>query len=165
MSRTKKIMFVILLVFIAMQFIRPAHNSSNAVQQADMVTHFNVPANIAGILKSSCYDCHSNNTSYPWYSNIQPVGWLLAKHVNDGKEELNFNQFTTFSQRRQLSKLKSIQNSIKDGSMPLSSYALIHKNAKLSAESKALLIQWTSKTIDSLSAPNEISEAIQKEKT
>jgi hypothetical protein len=151
MSRTKKIMLVILLVFIAMQFIRPARNSSNAVPRADMVTHFNVPANVAGILKTSCYDCHSNNTSYPWYSNIQPVGWLLAKHVNDGKEELNFNEFTTYPQRRQLSKLKSIQNSIKDGSMPLSTYTMIHKDAKLSADSKALLIQWTAKVIDSLS--------------
>jgi hypothetical protein len=151
MSRTKKIMLVILLVFIAMQFIRPSWNSSNAVQRADMVTRFNVPANVAGILKTSCYDCHSNNTSYPWYSNIQPVGWLLAKHVDDGKEELNFNEFTTYPQRRQLSKLKSIQNSIKDGSMPLSTYTMIHKDAKLSADSKALLIQWTAKVIDSLS--------------
>jgi hypothetical protein len=151
MSRTKKIMLVILLVFIAMQFIRPARNSSNAVPRADMVTQFNVPASVGGILKTSCYDCHSNNTSYPWYSNIQPVGWLLANHIKDGKEELNFNEFTTYPQRRQLSKLKSIQNSIKDGSMPLSTYTMIHKDAKLSADSKALLIQWTAKVIDSLS--------------
>jgi hypothetical protein len=151
MSRTKKIMLVILLVFLAMQFIRPAPNSSNAVQRADMVTRFDVPANVAGILTTSCYDCHSNNTSYPWYSNIQPVGWLLANHIKDGKEELNFNEFATYPQRRQLSKLKSIQNSIKDGSMPLSTYTMIHKNAKLSADSKALLIQWTAKVIDSLS--------------
>ena len=151
MSRTKKILLVLMLVFIAMQFIRPAPNSSNTVQQADMVTHFNVPANVAGVLKTSCYDCHSNNTSYPWYSNIQPVGWLLAKHVKDGKEELNFDEFTTYSKRRQFSKLKSIQNSIKDGSMPLTSYTLIHKDAKLSDENKALLLRWTSKTIDSLS--------------
>jgi len=151
MSRTKKIMLVILIVFIAMQFVRPAPNSSNAVQQEDMVTHFNVPANVAGVLKTSCYDCHSNNTSYPWYSNIQPVGWLLAKHIKDGKEELNFNQFTTYSSRRQLSKLKSIRNSIKDGSMPLASYTLIHKEANLSEKSKAMVIEWTAIRIDSLS--------------
>jgi hypothetical protein len=151
MSRTRKIMLVILLVFIAMQFMRPERNSSNAVQRADMVRHFNVPANVAGILKTSCYDCHRNNTSYLWYSNIQPVGWLLAKHVNDGKEELNFNQFTTYSHRRQLGKIKSIQNSIRDGSMPLSSYTLIHPDAKFSDESKASILGRTSKTIDSLS--------------
>ena len=151
MSRTKKIVLAILLVFIAMQFIRPTKNSSNAVQQADMLTHFNVPDSVAGILKTACYDCHSNNTNYPWYANIQPAGWLLAKHIRDGKEELNFNEFASYSQRRQLSKLKSIQNSIKDGSMPLSSYTLIHSDAKLSDKNKALLIDWASKTIDTLS--------------
>ena len=155
MSRTKKIVSAILLVFIAMQFIRPVKNRSNAVQQSDMLTHFNVPDSVAGILKTSCYDCHSNNTNYPWYANIQPAGWLLAKHIKDGKEELNFNEFASYSQRRQLSKLKSIQNSVKDGSMPLTSYMLIHADAKLSDKSKALLINWTSKTIDSLSTKRE----------
>jgi hypothetical protein len=151
MSRTKKILLTILLVFIAMQFIRPAKNYSNAVQKNDMATNFNVPSNVAGILKTSCYDCHSNNTRYPWYANIQPVGWMLANHVKDGKDELNFNDFTTYSKRRQLSKIKSVQNSIKDGSMPLSSYTLLHHNAKLSEDRKALLIEWTAKVIDSLS--------------
>jgi hypothetical protein len=151
MSRTKKILLTILLVFIAMQFIRPAKNYSNAVQKNDMATNFNVPSNVAGILKTSCYDCHSNNTRYPWYANIQPVGWMLANHVKDGKDELNFNDFTTYSKRRQLSKIKSVQNSIKDGSMPLSSYTLLHHNAKLSEDRKALLVEWTAKVIDSLS--------------
>ena len=151
MSKAKKTLLAILLVFIAMQFIRRARNSSNKVQAADMITHFNTPANVVGILKTSCYDCHSNNTRYPWYANLQPIGWLLAKHVKDGKEELNFNEFATYSKRRQLSKLKSIQNSIKDGSMPLSSYTLLHNDAKLSEDSKASLIQWTAKVIDSLS--------------
>ena len=155
MSRTKKIVSAILLVFIAMQFIRPAKNTSKAVQQADMLTHFNVPDSVAGILKTSCYDCHSNNTNYPWYANIQPAGWLLAKHIKDGKEELNFNEFASYSQRRQLTKLKSVQNSIKDGRMPLSSYTIIHADAKLSDKSKATLIDWASKTIDSLSAKRE----------
>src|SRR5829696_4663993 len=151
MPRAKKILLAILFVFIAMQFIRPARNSSNAAQPADMVTNFNVPANVADILKISCYDCHSNNTRYPWHANAQPIGWLLANHVKDGKEELNFNEFTTYSKRRQLSKLKSIQNSIKDGSMALSSYTLLHSDAKLSEDNKAVLLQWTSNVIDSLS--------------
>ncbi|MEO6731934.1 MAG: heme-binding domain-containing protein [Ferruginibacter sp.] len=151
MSKAKKILLGLLVLFIAMQFIRPAHNASNTVQAADMVTHFNTPSNVAGILSASCYDCHSSNTRYPWYANVQPIGWLLANHVKDGKGELNFSEFTTYSKRRQLSKLKSILNSIKDGSMPLSSYTLLHNDAKLSEDSKASLIQWTAKVIDSLS--------------
>ena len=151
MSKAKKILLALLLVFVAMQFIRPARNGSNTEQAADMVTHFTTPANVAGILRTSCYDCHSNNTRYPWYSNVQPIGWILTNHVNDGKQELNFNEFTTYSKRRQLSKFKSIHNSIKDGSMPLSSYTLLHSDAKLSKESKTSLLQWTAKVIDSLS--------------
>lgn len=154
MSKAKKILLAILIVFIAIQFIRPERNSSKGVQ-ADIITQLNIPANVAGVLKTSCYDCHSNNTRYPWYANIQPAGWLLAEHVRDGKEELNFNEFPTYSYRRQLSKLKSIKNSIKDGSMPIASYTLLHPDAKISGESKALLIQWTTKTIDSLSRPRE----------
>lgn len=150
MSRTKKILLAILIVFIVMQFIRPAKNSSSSVQQADMITQFNVPANVAGILKKSCYDCHSNNTQYPWYANIQLVGWLLAQHVEDGKEELNFNEFTGYSQRRQLSKLKAIGNSVKDGTMPLSSYTFIHADAKLLNGQKQLIIKWALQTADSI---------------
>ena len=134
-----------------MQFIRPARNKTNEVQKADLIKHFSVPVNVAGIIKTSCYDCHSNNTRYPWYTNIQPVGWLLANHIKDGKADLNFNEFANYSQRRQLSKLKATQNSIKDGSMPLSSYTLIHTDAKLSKERKALVLNWISKVIDSLS--------------
>lgn len=151
MSKAKKIGLAILLLFIGLQFIRPARNKSNAVQQADMIAGYNTPANVATLLKASCYDCHSNNTHYPWYANVQPIGWLLEKHVKDGKHELNFNEFTAYSKRRQLSKLKSIQNSIKDGSMPLSSYTMLHSEAKLSEDSKASIIEWTGKMIDSLS--------------
>ena len=86
MGKAKKILLAILLVFIVMQFIRPARNSSNNQQAADMISQFNAPDNVAGILKASCYDCHSNNTRYPWYANIQPIGWLLAGHVKDGKK-------------------------------------------------------------------------------
>lgn len=150
MSRTKKILLLLLLVFIAMQFIQPAWNKSAEIQQADIRQHFNVPANVAGILKTSCYDCHSNNTGYPWYANIQPVGWILAKHINDGKKELNFNEFSTYSERRQLSKFKAIGNSVKDGTMPLSSYTFIHADAKFLNGQKQLIMKWAFNTADSL---------------
>ena len=145
MSLLKKISFVLLIVFIAIQFIQPARNTNGQVAQADITKHFSVPANVEGVLKISCYDCHSNNTYYPWYANIQPMGWLLANHIKDGKAELNFNEFGNYSERRQLSKLKAINNSIKDGTMPLSSYIVLHQDAKLSKESKALISEWVSK--------------------
>jgi hypothetical protein len=119
-----------------------------------MITQFKTPTNVAGVLKISCYDCHSNNTRYPWYANIQPMGWLLADHIKDGKAELNFEEFGSYSKRRQLSKLKSIAGSVKDGSMPLASYTWMHRDAKLSAEKRALIIDWATRTRDSLAVKN-----------
>lgn len=121
MSVLKKTLLSLLIVLSAIQFIRPAKNKNTAEQKADITMQFNVPADVQNVLKTSCYDCHSNNTNYPWYANIQPMAWLLANHINEGKAELNFNEFAGYSKRRQLSKLKAVANSVKDGSMPLSS--------------------------------------------
>ncbi|HEX5152819.1 MAG TPA: heme-binding domain-containing protein [Parafilimonas sp.] len=152
MSKSKKIIIAVVIVFIAIQFIRPKRNIDTAEQQGDFIKKFNVPANVAGVLKTSCYDCHSNSTRYPWYANVQPMAWLLANHINNGKAELNFSEFAGYSKRRQLSKLKAVANSVHDGSMPLSSYILIHSDAKLDDSKKQLLTTWFSKTKDSLDA-------------
>lgn len=151
MSRKKIILFALLIAFIAIQFVRPARNYSGQASLDYIGRVFTVPKKVDAILKSSCYDCHSNNTRYPWYAEIQPSGWWLAYHIKKGKSELNFDEFGTYSKRRQDSKMKSIENSIKDGTMPLPSYLWIHKNAKLTKEDKSLLLNWVKKTRDSLS--------------
>ena len=155
MTRRHKILIMVLTVLIAIQFFQPDRNINTQPMLSDIKNHFNVPENVAGTLQTACYDCHSNNTRYPWYTNIQPVGWILAKHIKDGKADLNFNEFGNYSPRRQESKLKAIRNSIKDGSMPISSYTLLHSNAKLSEESKALIIDWAVKAEDSLSTQSK----------
>ena len=142
-----------LIVLVAMQFSQPARNKG-LVGEADITKHFFVPADVGAILKISCYDCHSNNTRYPWYANLQPMGWVLADHIKDGKAELNFDEFGSYSKRRQLSKLKSIAGSVKDGSMPITSYTWMHSDARLSAEDKAAIIGWATKARDSLQAKN-----------
>ena len=90
-----------------------------------------VPATINNQLQVSCYDCHSNNTNYPWYSKIQPAAWYLEDHIKEGKDELNFNEWDTYSSRRKNSKLRSIIKQIESGEMPLESYTLIHGGARL----------------------------------
>lgn len=132
----------LLLVLITIQFIQPTRNKSRQASRMDITRVFPVPEKINGILKNSCYDCHSNNTRYPWYAMLQPGGWLLASHIKKGKQELNFNEFGSYSRRRQQSKLKSIGNSIKDETMPLSSYTLIHRSAKLSQTERDLVTNW-----------------------
>ena len=155
MSRLKKISLVLLFVLIGIQFIQPARNTGGQAVQADVTKQFSVPANVAGTLKVACYDCHSNSTAYPWYARIQPVGWLLAQHIKDGKADLNFNAFGSYTKRVQLSKLKAIENSIKDGTMPLASYTMLHAGAKLSNQQQTLIIDWAAKTRDSIEANNQ----------
>jgi hypothetical protein len=155
MSRIKKILLGSLMVFIAIQFIQPARNKNGQVIATDISKIYSLPQSVQATLKTACYDCHSNNTNYPWYSNIQPVGWMMARHIKEGKDELNLSEFGSYSERRQLSKLRSIENSIKDGSMPISSYTIIHKNARLTKEEKAQIIDWAKIIRDSLANRNK----------
>lgn len=150
MKVVKKIVLGLLVVFIVIQFIQPARNKSDQVLPTDLTRTLNVPQNIQSILQSSCYDCHSNNTQYPWYSSVQPFGWMLANHISEGKAELNFSDFGSYSKRRQISKMNGIANSLREGSMPLSSYTMMHKKARLPDNETALLIDWAIKMKDSL---------------
>ena len=150
MRRKKKILQVLLIVFIAIQFIQPARNVSGQRLSTDLTKTVAVPDKVLGILQKSCYDCHSNNTKYPWYAGIQPAAWLMASHIKEGKANLNFSEFGAYSNRKQQSKLQAIANSIKDKTMPLWSYSMIHKDTVLSQQNKALLLDWIQKTKDSI---------------
>ena len=110
----------------------------------------NVPETIQKKLQVSCYDCHSNNTQYPWYNKIQPVAWFLEDHIKEGKAELNFNEWDSLSSRRKASKLRSIIKQIENGEMPLDSYTLIHKDAKFSEAEAEELINFITQLKDSL---------------
>jgi hypothetical protein len=149
--KTVKIIALILLVcFVGVQFIPTKLNQTDIVPKTDFLVLNNPPKDIRTLLQGSCYDCHSNNTSYPWYNRIQPVAWFLESHITDGKKELNFNEWGMYSNRRKNSKLKSIISQIKDDEMPLSSYTIIHKDAKLSKSQKALVIGYLKKLKNSL---------------
>jgi len=150
MSRLKKVLLVILIVFIGIQLIQPARNNSGQELSTDISKTISIPSNVGALLKTACYDCHSNNTNYPWYAKIQPGGWWLASHIQNGKKELNFSEFGAYSSRRQQSKLKSISSQLEDGEMPLASYAFLHKNARLTKEQKELIIDWALQTRDKL---------------
>jgi hypothetical protein len=108
----------------------------------DIANVYAVPQNVSDILKKACRDCHSNNTVYPWYSEVQPVGLWLINHVQEGKRELNFSEFGSYAIGRQYKKLDEMIDEVKEGEMPISSYTLIHTNAKLSDIEKQILIDW-----------------------
>lgn len=139
----KKILIVLLVVLVVIQFIRPEKNSTTAVSENDITAYYTVPENVQSILKKACYDCHSNNTEYPWYANIQPLGWWLQDHINEGKEELNFSEFGTYSAKKAAHKMEEVGEMVEEGEMPLESYTLIHKDAVLTHEEAETLIKWS----------------------
>ncbi|ATP59113.1 cytochrome C [Pedobacter ginsengisoli] len=137
-------------VDLIIQFIQPDHNKSGQVMPKDISTIVSMPDEVKGVLKKACYDCHSNNTDYPWYTYVQPIHWFINYHIKSGKDELNFNEFGIYTPRRQQNKLRAIESSLKEGTMPLWSYTLIHRNAILSEAEKSLIIDWVQSSKDSL---------------
>jgi hypothetical protein len=135
-------MWVLLLAFIAIQFFQPDKNNNSVAFTNDISAVAVVPAPINHLLQQACYDCHSNNTRYPWYTNIQPVGWWLNGHINNGKRHLNFNEFATYAPDKQREKLDEIISSQREGWMPLNSYTWIHKDARLTATQRQQIITW-----------------------
>jgi hypothetical protein len=139
----RKIVVIGFIIFLLMQLYQPARNSDNGqVLPAHITRLYSMPTEVQTILQTSCFDCHSNNTNYPWYSYIQPARFFMEEHIKDGKKDLNFSEFGNYSKRKQESKLKAMGKQIKSDEMPLSSYTLIHKNAILTTTEKEELINW-----------------------
>lgn len=150
MKLVKIIAIILLVVFVGIQFIPVDLNQSNSIPRTDFMMVNDVPKGIKDKLQVSCYDCHSNNTKYPWYNKIQPIAWFLEDHIEEGKAELNFNEWDSLSNRRKVSKLRSIIKQVESGEMPLDSYTLIHKDAKFSEAEKEEIISWITQLKDSL---------------
>lgn len=127
---------------MGIQFFPTDRNQNEAVYVSDFMRVNNVPPVIQNKIEVSCYDCHSNNTKYPWYNRIQPAAWFLEDHIKEGRDELNFNEWGNYSDRRKNSKLRSIISQIEDDEMPLDSYTLIHRDAKFSESEKKEIIKY-----------------------
>lgn len=150
MKFAKIIAVVLLVAFVGIQFVPTERNQSDVVPKTDFMLVNSVPDHIKSKLQTSCYDCHSNNTQYPWYNKVQPIAWFLEDHIKEGKAELNFNEWDSLSNRRKKSKLRSIIKQIENDEMPLDSYTLIHREASFSEAEKQELIQWVERLKDSI---------------
>ncbi|AVR46551.1 hypothetical protein C7S20_15470 [Christiangramia fulva] len=127
---------VFLVIMLVVQFVPRHPNKSSEIPPTDFTKVNEVPQPVKGKLFESCYDCHSNNTRYPWYNRVQPVAWFLDDHITAGKKELNFSEWANYSDRRKNSKLRSIISQVEDGEMPLDSYTFLHKEAVFSEKEK-----------------------------
>jgi hypothetical protein len=144
MMKFLKILVAILVVaFIALQFIPNKMPENVLAGKDDLISSGALPESISSILKTSCYDCHSNQTSFPWYSKVAPASWLLAKDIREGRDDLNFSEWGSYSKRHQIGNLSKIKEEVGSGDMPLKKYLLIHRHAKLSPVQKDALSKWT----------------------
>ena len=156
----KKILIGLLIVLIIAQFFQPPHNNGQADGPNDLAHAVIVPAPVHSLLKTACYDCHSDQTNYPWYSKITPVNWWLKNHIDDGKKELNFSHFASYDAKRRDKKLHEIIETVKEHEMPLPSYLWIHNEAELTDEQRRQITDWASSVRD----PRAVEQEKQEEK-
>ena len=138
----KKILIIIIVAFILIQFFPIDKNNPVATPKMDFLQIKDTPEKTANLIRNSCYDCHSNESKYPWYANIQPFGWFLENHIQEGRKELNFSTFATYEKKRQTKKLDEAVEMLEKNEMPLDSYVIAHAEAKLSAADKKEVIEY-----------------------
>ncbi len=144
----KSILIIGLVIFLLIQLYQPARNKDNGeLLPSHIIRLYNVPDSVQLIFAATCYDCHSNNTKYPWYSYIQPARFIMERHIGNGKKDLNFSEFGNYSRRRQESKFERIIKQVESGEMPLASYTFLHKNSKLTSRQRETIIKWVDTTL------------------
>jgi len=153
----KKIIIILFLIFIFLQFFQIDKTNSPVNKGMDFLTIKNTPENLATQIKNSCYDCHSDETKYPWYSYIQPLGWFLKNHIEEGRKELNFSTFATYEPKRQAHKLDEAAEMVEHNEMPLESYLLIHGEAKLTDAQKVEFTNYFRKVEEDIRVANNLA--------
>lgn len=132
------------ILLLGAQVFRPERTNPAVDEAKTIQSRLHVPANVDAILKRACYDCHSNQTRWPWYSNVAPVSWWLVDHVNHGRSHLNFSEWDQYDAKKAAHHLEEICEEVEAGAMPLPSYLPMHPQARLSAEEVRALCDWAS---------------------
>lgn len=138
----KKAVYVILVLLLAIQLV-PVEKTNPEESAPMQITNMKAKA----VLDRACMDCHSNNTVWPWYASIAPISWKIEEHVVEGRDELNFSEWGTYSTKKAIHKLEEIVEEVEEGNMPEDGYVLIHKEAKITPEDLAVLKNWVSTEI------------------
>ncbi|HNP19101.1 MAG TPA: heme-binding domain-containing protein [Fulvivirga sp.] len=146
MKLKTKIIAGLVFAIIIIQFFRIDKTNPNTDPSNDLLAMHEASIEVSEILKNACYDCHSNKTEYPWYSNVAPVSWWLKDHVDHARGHLNFSDWGTYDLKKKKHKLEEVYEEVEEGEMPLDSYTWVHEEAELTAEQRELLIAWAKKT-------------------
>lgn len=141
--------------FVVLQFFQIDKTNPAVIEAETLEAAVAVPSDIALIVGRSCNDCHTSKTIYPWYAYIQPSGWFLKGHIDDGKRKLNLSHFNTFDLKKKVKKLEEICDEVESGRMPLPSYLWIHRDAGLSESERKAVCDWAKQEIERLKAGSE----------
>ena len=142
MKILKKIGWVVLLAFVVAQFFGPEKNEGDLTSLTAFIEETNPPSEVRKILKTSCFDCHSDTTNYPWYNSITPVNYWLADHIKEGSKHLNFSKWSTYSTKRKEHKMDELHEEVGERKMPLDSYTWTHAEANLTASQNKQVVDW-----------------------
>jgi hypothetical protein len=146
----KRMLVIFIAILVIMQFIRIDTTTKTTDNSMDFIALSGADANIAGMIRTACYDCHSHKTTYPWYSQVAPVSWWIGNHVNEGREHLNFSTWNQYDAEKQKHKLEECVEMIKEGEMPMKSFTWLHPEARLSDEQKQALSGFFNKMYEAL---------------
>ena len=140
--KKRNILLGLLVVLFLIQFIRIDKVNPSSPANQDFIVVEKPPTEVANILKNACYDCHSHQTAYPWYTNIAPFAWMIRSHIKGGRQQLNFSTWSAYELKKKQHKLEEIAEEVAENKMPMKSYTWLHPEAKLSETDKATLINW-----------------------
>jgi Haem-binding domain len=142
----KVLLIIVALAVLVIQVFQIDKSAPPIVPGETLEAAVAVPADVGEILGRSCGDCHTNQTQYPWYASVQPFGWLLKDHIDDGRAHLNFSIFNTYADKKKSKKLEEICDEVQSAEMPLPSYLWIHRISVLSDSDRKALCEWTKQT-------------------
>lgn len=138
----KRILLGLIAVLVIIQFFRIDKTNPPLDPPNDFINVQNPPQQIAKLLKDACYDCHSHESKYPWYTNVAPVSWWVKSHINEGREHLNFSTWGTYPLKKRAHKLEECYEEVEEKHMPLKSYTWAHPEARLTEDQRATLVSW-----------------------
>lgn len=146
----RRILFLLILIFLIIQVFQPRRNTATDILKSDIVNLYDLPDSVEVLLMNTCFDCHSNNSEYPWFTNIQPIAWFVKNNIDNGKTNLNFSNFGNYDNKTAIKKLTKISEVMRQSKMPLDSYKWYNKKAELTSIERNLISNWAISLKDSL---------------
>lgn len=138
----KTIFIIAAILLVIIQFFQIDKTNPPIEATQDFIQNTNPPTEIATILKTACYDCHSHTTKYPWYTNIQPLAWWIKGHIDNGNKHLNYSIWTTYTAKKKAHKIEEMVEVVEGKEMPMLSYMVAHNDAWIDADQRKALVDW-----------------------